>query len=127
MLRKFNIAAVKGTAACLAVVLCLAASVATPAAARNDRVRVGIRNDSSYDIYRIFMSSTGDDSWGQDLLGDSVLRTGASIAVTAGPGRYDLKLVDEDGDACKVMNLSLYGDEAWRITDSWLLSCEFHR
>jgi len=127
MFKKIRTAAVKRTVTCFAVALCLAASLSVPAGAGPYRVRVGIANNSSYDIYRLYMSSTQANDWGRDLLGDSVLLSGSSFSVTADPGRYDLKLVDEDGDTCTVMGLSLYGNESWNITDRWLLSCEFHR
>ena len=120
------IAGMKKAAAC-AVVLCLLLGFAASSGATS-RVRVGIANNSDYDIYHVYMSSTGDNNWGRDLLGRyQVLESGSSMSVTAGPGRYDLKLVDEDGDSCVVMNLGLYGDQSWNITNNWLLSCEFHR
>lgn len=125
MFKLFKAETIKRGAFCLTAFLCLVAGAA-PADAVYGRVRVDITNNSSYDIYEIHMSPTGDGNWERDLLRDDVLTRGASTTVTAVPGRYDLKLVDEDGDACVVMNLPLYGDEAWSITNRWLLSCEFH-
>lgn len=122
-----RIGAMRRPVACLALAVCLAASLATPLARSSDRVRVNVKNDSSYDIYHMYMSATSYRRWGTDLLGDNILWTGSSFAVTAVPGRYDLKLVDEDGDECIVPDLGVYRDAAWNITDPWLLSCEFHR
>ncbi len=127
MFRSFRTATIGSGAVCIAAALCLAVGATAPAGAINNRIRVGIQNNSSYDIYEVHMSSTGDDNWGPDLLRNDVLATGESVMVTADPGSYDLKLVDEDGDACIVMNLALYGDAAWSITDRWLLGCEFGR
>jgi hypothetical protein len=90
------------------------------------RVRVVLRNDSAYTIYQIHMSRTNDDSWRRDLLGSDVLSPGESITITASPGQYDLKLVDEDGDTCTVLRLSVLENKDWTITNSWLLGCEFH-
>ena len=126
MFQKLSVRAVKQTAISLTVALVLIGGLAVSARAWSSRIRVDIANQSSYDIYGLFLSSSGDDLWGRDLLGSSVLATGTSVAVTAAPGRYDLKLVDEDGDTCTVMGLNLYSDTAWSITNRWLLSCEFH-
>jgi hypothetical protein len=125
MFNKFKIATVRRGAGFLGATVLLAGLALTAGAASN-RVRVGITNGSSYDIYHLYVSSTGNNSWGRDLLGDAVLGTGDSVAVTAVPGKYDLKLVDEDLDVCTVMGLDLYSDASWRITNRWLLSCEFH-
>ena len=127
MFQLFRTDTIKRGAVCLAAMFCLAVSSAAPAGAIGNQVRVGIQNDSSYDIYQIYMSYSGDDNWGPDLLRDTVLITGNSVMVTASPGKYDLKLVDEDGDTCTVMGLQLYGNESWSITNRWLLSCEFHQ
>lgn len=122
-----SIVTMKRAAVCGAAVLCLSLGFAERSGATS-RVRVGITNNSSYDIYELHISSTGDNNRGRDLLGRfGVLESGASTGVTAEPGRYDLKLVDEDGDECVVRNLGLYGDQSWNITDRRLLSCEFHR
>jgi len=126
VLNSFRNGTINRAAVGLAVILCLAAGATTPAGAVN-RVRVNIANNSSYDIYQLFMSPTGDNNWGHDLLGDGTLTTGYSEVVTANPGRYDLKLVDEDGDTCIVMGLNVYESASWSITDRWLLSCEFHQ
>ena len=83
-----------------------------------------IANQSSYAIRKLFLSSSEDD-WGRNLLGSGALAAGSSFAVTAFPGRYDLKLVDEDGNICTLMDLSINSDTAWSITDRWLLACEF--
>lgn len=127
MQNRIRIAALRRPAACLAVAVCLVASLAAPLARSFDRVRVNVKNDSNYAIYHMYMSSTGDNRWGPDLLGDGILWPGSSAAVTAVPGQYDLKLVDEDDDECAIPNLGVYQNESWRITNSLLLVCEvFH-
>jgi hypothetical protein len=108
------------------IVLALLAGLTLSAQAQNGRMRVVLRNDSSYTIYQIHMSRTNDDNWRRDLLGFDVLSPGESITITASPGMYDLKLVDEDGDTCTVLRLSIHDNKDWTITNSWLLGCEFH-
>lgn len=125
MFTKLKVETVKRTAACLAVVLGLSATIAIPAGAQ-DRVRVSIQNASRYDIYEIHMSRSSDRNWERDLPGNSVLASGGSFTLTAPEGTYDLKLVDEDGDTCTVKGLGVFDNKSWTITDSWLLGCEFH-
>jgi hypothetical protein len=124
MLMLFKMRNLKRTIACLA--LSLFAMTAAPADADYNRVDFTIRNASSYDIYGIFMSRSADENWHRDLLGTGVLSSGSRVSLTAQPDTYDLKLVDEDGDTCIVKGISVYQDKVWRITNSWLLGCEFH-
>jgi hypothetical protein len=123
MFQKLRVAAFKQKAASLAVVLVLIGGLAVSARAWSSGIRVDITNQSSYAIQKLFLSSSEDD-WGRNLLGSSVLAPGGSIAVTAFPGRHDLKLVDEDGETCTLMELDINSDTAWSIADRWLLACE---
>jgi len=125
MSKGFTVVMKKRTAACLAVMILLAAMVATPAGAQN-RVLVNIQNASRYDIHKIYLSLSRDQGWERDLLGNSILRSGRSFDIAATEGYYDLKLVDEDGDTCVVNHVSVFSNKAWTLTDSWLLGCEFH-
>jgi hypothetical protein len=125
MFTSVTIRTMRQQAACLVVAIWLLATTVIPAGAQ-DRVRVTIQNASRYDIYQIHMSRSGDASWRRDLLADGILASGDSFALSATEGTYDLKLVDEDGDICTVTRIRLYDNQSWRITDSWLLGCEFH-
>ena len=87
---------------------------------------VRIENATNYSIYEVHISRTNDSSWEQDLLGRDTLSPGWIFTARAYPGRYDLKLVDEDGDVCEVHNVAVSGPTNWRITNSWLLNCEHH-
>jgi hypothetical protein len=97
-----------------------------PAQAQTHRIR--LENDSSYAIYHVYVSRVDFGIWGPDRLGDIVLQPGYYTYLPSLPlGEYDLKLVDEDGDECQVRRVTVGTDTNWRIDDSWLLSCEFHR
>jgi hypothetical protein len=112
-----------GRTACLALGLLFCAAFL---AAQGLWVRVTIQNASSFDIYKVYLSRSSDPNWRHDLLGTGVLVTGRTFDITAPVGVYDLKLVDEDSDVCVVNGVSVYQNTVWRITDSWLLGCEFH-
>lgn len=109
----------------LAAMLAVAAAGAA-GAARSDS-DLEFVNDSSWDIYEIYLAPSEDDEWGPDQLGDDVLESGESLTLTDIPcGDYDILLVDEDGDECTLEAVDLCGDSAeWVIDDEELLSCEF--
>ncbi len=54
-----------------------ALAMATPALAADPRVNVA--NNSGMTVERVYMSETGTDDWGPDLLGRNVLRPGYRI------------------------------------------------
>lgn len=87
---------------------------------------VTIKNKSKWEIHHLFLSSTSDDEWGPDQLGDEVIGTGESFLLHSIPcDSYDVKLVDEDGDECEVEDIELCASsETWSITNDILLSCE---
>jgi hypothetical protein len=84
-----------------------------------------IRNQSHWDIHRIYISSTDSESWGEDQLDDDILKSGQTLTLHGvSCDYYDVKLVDEDGDACELRNVKLCSDKVWTIDDDALLSCE---
>lgn len=87
---------------------------------------VTIANYSSWDIHQLYLSSTEDQSWGPDQLGEQVIESGESFKLRGIPcDDYDVKLIDEDGDECVVGGVPLCADQdAWSISDDDLLSCQ---
>lgn len=89
------------------------------------RYKVKITNDSRYDIHRIYMSSAESSNWGDDLLGASVLASDYTFTITdIVPGEWDIKFVDQDGDACVLRNVKVFQGLSWSITTDWLVSCQ---
>jgi len=79
---------------------------------------IEIFNDTGgWDIYYIYISSTYDDSWGSDWLGDSeILYSGNSIAFSVSNAVYDIKLIDEDGDEYIRLGVDVSGYYEWYVT-----------
>lgn len=103
----------------------LAVLSAPGAAEAQNRYALTLQNDSSYDIYHLFMSTTETDQWGPDQLGDHILEVDTDFTINQiPPGEYDLKFVDEDGDECVLVDIQVFQDETWSITDDALLDCE---
>ena len=114
----FNLNSVVGMKAVLAVMLLLASSLAPVAHAQSGPYSVRIENVTDYSIFEVHLS-------GPDLLGRRTLDPGYVFTAYVYAGHYDLTLVDEDGDVCVVRNVAVNGPTNWRITNSWLLNCEF--
>lgn len=86
-----------------------------------------IENESSYTLIEIYLSSTSDNSWGPDLLGNQVLEPGDTLELSQIEcDTYDIRIVDEDADECILDTVDLCLDNAvWQIDDVELASCAF--
>lgn len=103
--------------------LAAAALVCTPLAAL--AAQVEIVNKSAWDIYEVYFSPASQDSWGDDYLGTEVLENGDSLTLSGvESGRWDVLVIDEDGDECIINNVSISGSDRWVITDDDLLACQ---
>ena len=108
----------------LAIATVLVWVLAAPALGQSATVKV--INQSNWDIHHMFVSSSADEQWGIDHLGDEILTKGQSMTLTSVPcDVYDIKVVDEDGDECVIEQADLCRDNSfWKITDNDLLECE---
>ena len=86
---------------------------------------VTIRNNSAWELDHFYMSPHDQDAWGPDQLGDEIISNGESFTLTNIPcDAYDLKLVDEDGDQCVVMDIDVCNEDLeWVIDQSVLANC----
>jgi hypothetical protein len=108
----------------VAVFAAVAVSVSMPASAASS---IKVHNKSKWEIHHMFLSPTSEkDEWGPDQLGEAVIKPGGTFTLTdIECNKYDIKIVDEDGDECVVAGVSLCDDAAvWNITDERLLKCE---
>ncbi len=98
--------------------------VALPVAAKNANVK--IVNKTEWTLHHFFLSSTENEEWGPDQLGEEVIETNGSFTLTDVPcDSYDVKLVDEAGDECVVTEVDICGGaEQWVITSKDLAQCE---
>jgi len=72
---------------------------------------VTIGNETGYNIWYVYISSTDSDSWGDDRLGDEVIMDGDTFDFCM-PGYgdncyFDIKIVDSDDDAYIKMGVDL--------------------
>jgi hypothetical protein len=60
-------------------------------------------NRSGTDIWYVYLSPSKADEWGEDWLGDDIIRDGETYVIEGVPdGIYDLRAVDKDGEAIEV-------------------------
>ncbi len=76
-----------------------------------------ITNDSDDAIYYLYISASDSTTWGDDWLGDDVVKAGASYVVSDVPrGVYDIKAADQDDDSVEVIyNIALPEKSSWTV------------
>lgn len=79
-------------------------------------------------IHEIYFSPSTQDDWGDDHLGQKVLKPGMALTLTGvTAGKWDVRLVDEDEDEdedeCIVKNQQISASEKFSIDDD-LLGCQ---
>jgi hypothetical protein len=106
-----------------AAVLVPAAFTTHTASAQSETFRIS--NESSYRIDHVYMTSSGYNRWGGDVL-YGYLHPDHQLDLQVEAGRYDVKVVDSDGDSCVIAGVDVYEGEVWHLTNSRLLACEFN-
>ncbi|QHS10243.1 hypothetical protein [Sinimarinibacterium sp. NLF-5-8] len=97
------------------------AAVSLPAHA----AKVEFVNQSSWEIHEIYFSPASAKKWGEDYLGDEILEKGDTLTLSGVTrGKWDVRVVDEDGDVCVLENVYLDSSDRWVINDEDLLGCQ---
>lgn len=112
------------TALALASALFVLACSPGPASAAD--TQIVLRNSSSWEIHELYVNVSRSDDWGPDQLDDEVIGTGEEFTLSGIPcDKYDVRVVDEDGDACVLEKVTLCGgSDEWTITNEDLLGCQ---
>ena len=113
----------------LPVLLAVAVAAVLPLVAHAGSKRaadVKVTNRTDWEIHELYLSSADDENWGPDQLGEEVIGKGESFTLMGIPcDDYDIKIVDEEGDACIVAAVDICGDnQEWAITSGDLLQCQ---
>ncbi|MES2869692.1 MAG: hypothetical protein V4749_09000 [Pseudomonadota bacterium] len=84
-----------------------------------------IENKSSWEIHELYFAPSSQDDWGDDHLGEQVLKTGMTLTLKGvTPGTWDVRLVDEDQDECIVQGQKISSSQTFEIEDDDLLGCQ---
>jgi len=98
----------------------LIVSTAVPALAG----QLTVINSSDYVVHQLFVSPSQSRSWGPDQLGKETIGRAERFTVRNIPdGTYDLKIIDEDEDACIVESVDVSGTMNWMLTDTVIENC----
>lgn len=78
-------------------------------------------NESSQDVYYLYVSPSSSDSWGPDILGDDIIPSGTNYNVVIDDGldtcNYDLLAVSPSGDEVEDYGLNLCEISSYTITN----------
>ncbi|MDQ3069855.1 MAG: hypothetical protein M3R55_09025 [Acidobacteriota bacterium] len=88
--------------AVLACALAVMALSSTTAAFQGKNLDFKLINKTGLQISELYLSTSDDDKWGEDVLGRDVLKNGEDVDITFSSGEtkcmWDLKIVDSDED-----------------------------
>ena len=95
------------------------------AEAKNELI---FKNSSDWAIHNLYFAKSKENDWGPDQLGaksNDIIAPGASFTLTSiPPGKYDMKIVDEDGDECVVAGVKVVESEKVELTNELLVGCQ---
>jgi hypothetical protein len=93
---------------------------------RSPDAQVELRNESRWSIRQLYFAPIDSDRWGPNQVSHNSIHAGDSFTLTdIRCDKYDVKIVDEDGDECVVRSIALCGaDKVWRLGDKDLLKCQ---
>ncbi len=101
----------------------LATLGAAPAFAQGCDTRFDIVNRSSQVVEELYFSSSRQNDWGPDQLGNDVLAIGASMRYTAAnPGAYDFKVVWVGGRSAELRQIDICRASRITVTDRGLIA-----
>jgi hypothetical protein len=106
-----------------AAILIPAALTTATAQAQRGEETFRISNESSYRIDHVYMTRSSYQNWGSDVL-YGYMQPNQYLDLTVDAGRYDVRVVDRDGDSCVISNVDVFEGEVWHLTDARLLACE---
>lgn len=104
-----------------ALAVMVAATAFTPGMASAEDRRVRIINETRHIIVRFYASNVNATSWEEDILGQSVLKPGASVTINIDDGSgyclFDFKAVFDDGDSLVRQRVDVCKISSYRYTE----------
>ena len=75
-------------------------------------------NTTGVDIYKVYVSPTGEAEWQEDILGEEVLLDGEEVTVTFDRSEqaklWDIRVEDDEGNALEFTEIDLF--EVFQVT-----------
>jgi len=88
----------------------------------NTETRLDITNNSNVSVFLVFVRNCGSQSWGDDLLGASVIRAGLGQSFIVTPGCHDVRLETSPSHAGEMQWLNVtfpVGQVTARTVTNW--------
>lgn len=105
----------------------LSNSASTRVSTTQPMMTIAVANNSSRDIYHLYLSPVDHDAWGPDLLTEAtILRTGQTFNITdASCAGNEIKVIAEDRQGCFVYAVlgCAQASAGWTITDAYPVDC----
>jgi len=74
-------------------------------------VNLTVVNETARQLVLLYVSASGDNDWGEDLLEGGIVAPGEALTFVLGPGVWDVKCVLEDEDEVIFPQLELEADD----------------
>src|SRR5687768_14101692 len=88
-------------------------------------IEIKLENKSDWAFHELYVSPVNTSDWGPDQLRDDTVETGERFTLHGvRPGKYDVRIVDEDGDECVVRNVTLKSNDYSVFTNDLLVGCQ---
>lgn len=86
--------------------------------------RFTIGNQTKYLVDEIRLSPGGENKWGPDHTGIGDLKPDQVITIAdLAPGQYDVKFIDDGGNACILKSIPVFSEMSWNITAAFISNC----
>lgn len=111
------------------VLVCISAISSGASVSRSTQpmMTIAVTNDSSRDVYHLYLSPVDRDAWGPDLLAEgTVVKPGQTFTLTdVSCAGNEIKVVAEDKQGCFVYGIvgCAEASSSWTITDATPPDC----
>jgi hypothetical protein len=86
---------------------------------------IKIENKTSLEIHEIYLVPSNESDWGNDRLGEDILEPGNHLTLNdVKPGKWKLRLIDEDEDECILKDQKIVLSTSFDIRDEDFLNCK---
>lgn len=93
---------------------------------RQPMITIAVTNNSSRDIYHLYLSPVDRDAWGPDVVADgTIVKTGQTFNINDVSCGSEIKVIAEDKQGCFVYGIVGCGQQStnWIITDAMTPDC----
>ena len=125
--RKKRLAVLVALICALISISALSSAVSTSVARTQPMMMIAVTNNSSRDMYHLYLSPVDRDAWGPDLLAEgTLLKPGQTFTINeASCAGNEIKVIAEDKQGCFVYGVvgCAQSSASWAISDATPADC----